>query len=223
INKTFYRLPKLETAKRWREEAFDDFEFTIKAWQALTHTTDSPTWKKNKKYLTEDQKKNFGYLRPNKEVFDAWNETKNIAEALDAKLVIVQTPASFECTEENKENMREFFQEIDTGDIRIAWEPRGNWYENEGEIRKICSEFDLIHIVDIMRKRPLSKNDTAYVRLHGLNENLYDYDYNYSQQELMMLAGRLKGLDREFEKVYCMFNNFEMFENASSLIDILRK
>ncbi len=223
INRTFYSLPKLETAKRWSEEAYEDFEFTMKAWQALTHTTDSPTWSKNKEYLTEDQKKNFGYLRPNEEVFDAWYETKKIAEALEAKVVVLQTPPSFECIEENKENMREFFQEIDKGELNIAWEPRGDWTENEDEIRKICSEFDLIHSVDIMRKRPVSKNDIVYVRSHGLNEDLYDYDYNYSQEELMKLAGRLKGLDRDFEKVYCMFNNFEMFENAKSLIEILKE
>ena len=223
INKTFYSLPKLETVKRWRGESFDDFEFTIKAWQALTHTTDSPTWSKNKKYLTEDQKKNFGYLRPNEEVFYAWYETKKIAEALDAKVVVLQTPTSFECTEENKENMCEFFQEIDRGELDIAWEPRGDWIENEDEIRKICSEFDLIHIVDIMRKRPFSENSTAYVRLNGLNDNEYDYDYNYSKYELLKLAGKLNGLDREFERVYCMFNNFEMFENARTLIDILKE
>ncbi|MFW5903924.1 MAG: DUF72 domain-containing protein [Candidatus Saliniplasma sp.] len=223
LNKTFFKLPMVKTAERWREEVYDDFEFTMKAWQALTHTTDSPSWSKNKEYLTADQRKNFGYLRPNEEVLNAWKETKKIAEALEAKVVVIQTPPSFECTEENKENMFEFFENIDKGELEIAWDPRGEWTDNEDEISKICNEFGLIHIVDIMRKRPVSEHDISYVRLHGLNENIYDYDYNYSKQELMKLAGRLKGLDREFETVYCMFNNFEMFENANSLIKILEK
>jgi uncharacterized protein YecE (DUF72 family) len=33
IQKTFYQLPLVETAQRWREQAPDCFEFTLKAWQ----------------------------------------------------------------------------------------------------------------------------------------------------------------------------------------------
>ncbi len=60
INRTFYKLPKVKTTERWRREAFEDFEFSMKAWQALTHPTDSPTWRNKKENLTEKQKKSFG-------------------------------------------------------------------------------------------------------------------------------------------------------------------
>ncbi|MFO7793057.1 MAG: DUF72 domain-containing protein [Candidatus Saliniplasma sp.] len=223
INKTFYKLPMIRTAERWRKEACDDFDFIMKAWQALTHPTNSPTWGDRKDALTGEQRRAFGYLKPNKEVFDAWKETKKVAEALEAEVLVIQTPPSFGCTEKNKENMYEFFSQVDRGELEIAWEPRGDWTDNEEDIGEICNEFNLIHIVDIIRKRPVSKHDITYIRLHGLNKNEYDYDYNYSTHELLKLAGRLRGLDREYDKVYCMFNNYEMFENAKRLIEILKR
>lgn len=40
INSTFYRLPRLSTAQKWRSEADavnKSFEFTVKAYQGITH------------------------------------------------------------------------------------------------------------------------------------------------------------------------------------------
>jgi len=36
IQNTFYKLPWLETAVKWREQAPVDFEYTMKAWQGIT-------------------------------------------------------------------------------------------------------------------------------------------------------------------------------------------
>lgn len=37
IQNTFYRLPRLATAEKWRRAAPPSFEFTMKAWQLITH------------------------------------------------------------------------------------------------------------------------------------------------------------------------------------------
>lgn len=221
INRTFYKLPMVKTAERWRREAFDDFEFTMKAWQALTHPTKSPTWRNKKGKLSESQKENFGYFRPNVEVFKAWNDTKKIAEALETKVCVLQTSAGFDCSEKNQKNMREFLTSIDRDDIELAWEPRGDWKENLGSIKEICTDFNLIHIVDLMRRDPVSDHEVAYVRLHGLNEDEYNYDYDYSEEELEDLAKKLRKLSKNHERVYCMFNNYEMFDNAQKLKEML--
>ncbi len=221
INRTFYKLPMVKTAERWRREAFEDFEFTIKAWQAITHSTDSPTWRNKKDKLSEEQKKKFGYLRPNKEVINAWKKTKKRAEALDANVCVIQTSAGFDCSRKNKKNMREFFTSIDRGNIEIAWEPRGNWKENPDHIREMCEDLDLTHIVDIMRREPISTQDIVYTRLHGLNEKEYDYNYDYSEEEINELAKKLENLAKKHERVYCMFNNYEMYNNAFELMEML--
>ena len=49
---------------------------------------------------------------PTEEVFAAWERTGQIAEALEAKIVVFQCPASFRPTEENKANKRAFFRSI---------------------------------------------------------------------------------------------------------------
>lgn len=35
VQQTFYKMPRLETAQRWRQTAPADFEFTLKAWHVL--------------------------------------------------------------------------------------------------------------------------------------------------------------------------------------------
>jgi uncharacterized protein YecE (DUF72 family) len=37
IQETFYRPPSIDGAAKWREEAPQDFEFSLKAWQVITH------------------------------------------------------------------------------------------------------------------------------------------------------------------------------------------
>ena len=221
LNKTFYKLPMVKTARKWRRNAFDDFEFVMKAWQALTHPTSSPTWRNKKDKLSKEQKEKFGYLQPNNKVIEAWNDTKAVAEAMDAEVVVIQTPGSFECSKENEYNMYEFFGKIDRGNLEIGWEPRGDWKRNENRVKEICDDLNLIHIVDIMRRDPVSDYSIAYTRIHGLNEDEYNYNYDYSEKEMEELGRKLKELDKSNDKVYCMFNNYEMFENAEYLIDSL--
>ncbi|MFW6196191.1 MAG: DUF72 domain-containing protein [Thermoplasmatota archaeon] len=223
LNRTFYKLPMVKTAKKWMKNAYDDFEFTLKAWQAMTHPTSSPTWRNKKDDLSESQKENFGYLRPNDEIIEAWRNTKKIAKALETEVCVIQTPGSFECTEENQENMKQLFSRIEYDDFTIAWEPRGNWKDNQDKVKEICDDLGLIHVVDIMRREPVSNDDTAYIRLHGLNEDEYDYNYDYSDEELKTLANKLEKLSNSHEKVYCMFNNYEMYENADTLRNNLNR
>lgn len=221
VQQTFYKLPMVKTAERWREMAPKGFEFTAKAWQALTHPTSSPTWRRARVKLTERQKRNYGMLRPTRENLEAWERTKEIAEALEARVCVVQCPARFRCTPKNAENMRKFFDKVDRGKLAIAWEPRGDWKQNPEEVKKLCDELDLIHVVDLMRHGPVSEHPIAYVRLHGLNPREYDYRYNYSKGELEELAKKLRALARKHREVYCMFNNDDMFSNAHQLMEIM--
>lgn len=48
VQSTFYDFVKVETLKKWRAEAPKDFEFVIKAFQFITHSATSPTYKRAK-------------------------------------------------------------------------------------------------------------------------------------------------------------------------------
>ena len=223
INRTFYKLPMVKTAERWRQEVSEGFEFTLKAWQAVTHPTDSMTWRKRKEKLTKKQRENFGNFGSSRQVIDAWEQTKARAEALDAKVCVFQTPASFSRSKKNEGNVRRFFESIDRDGISPAWEPRGDWNQRPEKIESICRDLRLIHVVDLMRREPRSDHPIAYIRLHGLNKRETDYRYDYSDEELLQLAEKLQALARQHETVYCMFNNDNMFANARALGNILGK
>ncbi len=117
--------------------------------------------------------------------------------------------------------MRALLNKIERNGLELAWEPRGNWKENTARIKEICEDLNLIHIVDIMRRNPVSDHKIAYIRLHGLNPDEYEYDYDYSRDELKELADKLRKLADNHKQVYCMFNNYEMFSNAKELKSIL--
>jgi uncharacterized protein YecE (DUF72 family) len=221
VQQTFYKLPLPQTAQRWRGEVPSEFEFTCKAFQAITHPPTSPTWKRSGIEVTEETKGRYGLLRPTKENFEAWKRTREICEALRATVCVIQCPPTFNFTQENVKNMRKFFSEIDRGRLLLAWEPRGDWKDHPEEIKKLCRELELIHVVDPMRREPLSEHPVCYLRLHGLNPREYDYDYKYTEAELRELARRLGGLEKEHEVVYCMFNNYAMYENAKQLAKLL--
>ncbi|MFB6266835.1 MAG: DUF72 domain-containing protein [Halodesulfurarchaeum sp.] len=221
LNRTFYSLPMVKTAERWRREAVEGFEFTVKAWQAMTHSWGSPTWNDNRDEIPDEWTDDVGYLQPTEAVRHGWEETRKRAEALAASIVVLQTPPGFDATEAHAADMRELLGTIDRGDLELAWEPRGTWHDNHDWVGELCDDLDLIHVVDIFRDEPVSDHEIAYVRLHGRNEDRYDYDYDYDEAEIDELAGRLRALDSDHADVYCLFNNYEMHSNATALLDRL--
>ncbi len=218
---TFYRLPMPKTAQRWREEVPTDFEFTCKAFQAITHPPSSPTWKRSGIKVEGAQKERYGLLKPTPENFEAWEKTRQICEILGARICVIQCPPKFSCTKENIRNMRKFFEKIDRGKLTIAWEPRGDWNEHPEQIRGLCDELELVHVVDPMRRDPLSEHPIIYFRLHGLKTREYDYNYKYSEDELRTLGRKLKEFEGRYKEVYCMFNNYNMYQDAEKLTKML--
>jgi len=117
IQQTFYKLPQLSTAKKWQEAAPQDFEFTMKAWQLITHEPSSPTYSRLGRVIDPSENEHYGGFRCTKEVLEAWECTAMVAYELGATHVVFQCPASFKPTEDNIENMRKFFSRIDRGSL----------------------------------------------------------------------------------------------------------
>ncbi len=195
IQKTFYTPIKEETARKWRDSVPEDFEFTLKAPQTITHPPSSPTYRRYRGPLG-----NFGFFKNNREVMSSWEQFKKIGKILNAKIVIFQSPARFKENEENIKNIYDFFLSIDR-DFIFGWEPRGVW---KGEtIEKICKDLNLIHVVDPFKNDKLW-GGFAYYRLHGIK----GYKYKFTEQDLSILAKKVNDGD------YVMFNNTNMWEDA---------
>ena len=197
VQQTFYDPPAPLTLERWRAQAPPDFEFTMKAWQVITHVGTSRTYRRLKSPFSERQKSEAGGFRVNATVLDAWSTTVACAKRLRATAILFQCPASFRATEENASAMRRFFETIGRPDsTRFLWEPRGPWPDDL--ISTLCRDLGLVHAVDPF-VRPSLTPELIYWRLHG-NGSHYAA---YTDAELAQLHAWLEGSG----EAYVMFNN----------------
>jgi uncharacterized protein YecE (DUF72 family) len=205
VQHTFYQPPQVATLAKWRAEAPPAFEFTIKAWQLITHTARSPTYKRLKRELTEEERDEAGSFRASDIVREAWKVTRACARALDAQTILFQCPASFRPTDGNIANLRRFCTALkpEREGLHLCWEPRGDWPREL--IRSLCTELDLWHTVDPFAARTVTP-ERCYFRLHGRG----GWRYQYEDDELAELLALLPPNGQ----AYVFFNNIKMIEDA---------
>jgi uncharacterized protein YecE (DUF72 family) len=203
VQHTFYQPPQVSTLRKWRDEAPARFEFTLKAWQLVTHNSSSPTYRRLKRKLSDEEKEGAGSFRPTAVVADAWALTRECAAALKARAVLFQCPASFRPTAENVENMRNFFAGAERGRTAFCWEPRGGWPRDT--VKELCEELDLWHVVDPFAERTVTPR-RCYFRLHGRRGWRYKYEDGELEELRSMLPKRVAS--------YVFFNNVEMRDDA---------
>jgi uncharacterized protein YecE (DUF72 family) len=206
VQQTFYDPPQLKTAEKWRADAPTDFEFTVKAWQLITHTANSPTYRRLRKALSGSEQPLVGNFQVTKPVLHAWETTAEIARALRVRVILFQCPASFTPTDENLANMRKFFSTVKREDFLVAWEPRGKW--EDSTIQSLCKALDLIHCVDPFVRQPVTTG-VHYFRLHGIG----GYRYQFTDENLRWL----RTLCRKGKATYFLLNNLSMFDDALRL------
>src|SRR5579884_1684782 len=72
VQQTFYQVPARALLQRWREQLPPPFEFTLKAWQLITHDATSPTYRRLREPLSRKALRQCGSFRPTDEVHGAW-------------------------------------------------------------------------------------------------------------------------------------------------------
>ena len=213
VQHTFYEPPAIKTLEGWRNEAPEGFEFTLKAWQLITHLASSPTYKRMKRVLNEEEAGGAGSFRDSAIVREAWEVTRKCAAALGARTVLFQCPASFKPTEENIENMRMFFGAVERDGLNFCWEPRGAAWDPE-TVHELCDELTLWHAVDPFATTTVT-SDRCYFRLHGRTGWRYTYESD-ELEDLLELLG-------DATDAYVFFNNIRMKEDAVRLRTIAAK
>ncbi|HUI67533.1 MAG TPA: DUF72 domain-containing protein, partial [Nitrospirota bacterium] len=81
IQQTFYQPPQFSLAQKWRREAPGGFEYTMKAWQLITHEPNSPIYRRLKAKIPKAEQRHYGSFKPTEEVHVAWETTREIADA----------------------------------------------------------------------------------------------------------------------------------------------
>src|SRR3954447_20055894 len=192
--------------RRWRALAPADFEFTIKAWQLVTHDASSPTYRRLRSPLTDPDRGAVGGVRTSPIVLRAWERTLQCAAILRATAILLQCPASFRPTDDNFDRLRSFFGVVEQpSDIRILWEPRGAWPADV--VATLCRELELVHVVDPFVSTTVTPEQT-YFRLHGIA----GARHVYLDAELSQLAEMLPAAPSY--PPYVLFNNLPRVEDA---------
>jgi len=202
INSSYYKHHRISTYENWRRETPDKFEFTMKC----------------HKYVSQRPK-----LVPTNEVLESFQESVEEAGACKAKAILIQTPSSLRATEDVLEAADSFFAKIDTEGIPVAWETRGESWEDDksrARLAQLLQKYNVTHVTDPFKNDSVFVREMAYFRLHGLPG--YNLKYTYTNGELIGLNGKIKPLEKKVKTVYVFFNNYAMYRDAERFISLLK-
>jgi len=191
LNSTFYQYPRTSTVAGWREKAPPEFEFTVKAHQDISH-----------KFRFET-----------KPSLQAFTQMRQICETLKARILLIQTPASFR--PDRIDDAKKFFSKVQLDNFVVAWETRGPAWEEPETRRKLAEvlgELGVPHVTDPLKTLPVYTGNVAYFRLHGLGKQLYYYQF--TDDELKQLHRLVEPFEAEGKEVYVLFNNLAMFDDG---------
>jgi uncharacterized protein YecE (DUF72 family) len=209
VQQTFYEPPSEAVMRRWLVATPPGFEFTLKAWQLITHDAKSPTYRRLKRPLDARERADCGGFRDRPIVRAALERTLDCVKLLGASTLLFQCPASFRPEPESVERLRHFFTHVAKPQcppgLRLAWEPRGRaWTEHARLAIELCQELELVYVVDPFVDAPCATAGPAYLRLHGVT----GARHVYTDDELRRLV------DITPPDAYVLFNNIPRVSDA---------
>ena len=113
LQDTLRRLPRLADARRLRAQAPEPFEFTIRAPAAITRPGPRRARRGSE----------VGAFRDEPGVRRVWKTVLELAQALDCRVILFQTPSTFSPSEDNVASLTRFFEWAHRGRLRLGWEP----------------------------------------------------------------------------------------------------
>lgn len=195
INMTFYRFPKAETLKGWKDKVPDDFKFTLKANRQITHLKKIRGVKSDVRYFCI------------------------LADSLGEKLgcILFQLPPSLRL---DIDLLEEFLQSLSSNTKNVIEFRHESWYREE--VYTLLRDYKTIFCAVSSTKVPKSviqTDETCYFRFHGLTGG---YRYSYTDEELESWAEAIKTTGAS--ECYIYFNNdyhAHAVRNCKSLSQIL--
>jgi uncharacterized protein YecE (DUF72 family) len=201
VNSSFYKLPQLKQAEKWRASVPESFEFTVRANRKLTHEN---------------------HLEPTEENFREFRKNYEICRALEARILHFQFPPSFAATREVIQNWTEFFKSLNKiRDLNIAFEIRNSETAKSSYVTSFLSEFDIIPCSDISRvERPetSSRSRIMYSRVFGLGVQT---KWSFATEELVALKQKVEKVPAA--KRYVTFHNMTMYEDGARMKNIINE
>jgi len=191
VNSTFYNYPQKKMIESWRKRVPNNFEFSVKCHQDLTH--------KHK-------------MEPIEESHECMSRMVEICELLKANILHIQTPASFELSEAKVERIGDFFSSADLGNVRLAWEIRSDGAVLSDKLLRLMQDFNVVHCVDLSKELPAYNSDVVYTRLFGKGVNNV---YQFTDDEFAEIDER--AMDTGARRSYYNIHGVRMYKDAARL------
>jgi uncharacterized protein YecE (DUF72 family) len=175
------RCPRPSVLKRWRAEVPKEFVFSVRLGRAVGAFES-----------TAEEAIEFGLAA---------------AAALDAKWLLLQTPATLGPAQRNRDRLKVLFERLVASGRHVAWDARGVW--DEAEVLPIISEVDVQWARDASRY-PMVEEPLAYARIPALGS---------AARVGLGLAERAAENLRGFEEIYVVIEG----EGAGRAAQIIRE
>ncbi|UCG36792.1 MAG: DUF72 domain-containing protein [Candidatus Bathyarchaeota archaeon] len=164
VNYTFYKYPDNRTVERWRWMVPDNFVFTVRCHQDLTHKIG---------------------LGPTDEAYVVFSRMLEVCRILDAPFLHLLTPNDQVLDIAKIKDARDFLSTISLKNIQLAWEVRSPVTQ---PLVNLMKDYDIVHSVDLSREEPANQTDTIYTRLFGKGKHNI---YQFSDEELVEIDRRI--------------------------------
>ena len=173
INYTFYEYPNVRLVEGWRKTVPNDFTFSVRCHQDLTHKIG---------------------LKPVDEAYQVLGQMVTYCRILGSPFLVLETPVSYVMDKISISAAKDFFSSANLNGVRLVWEIRAPITE---QALGLMRDFNIIYCVDISRSKPTEWSDVGYTRLFGkgkhniyqfTDEELHEIDKNASESKAKIVA-----------------------------------
>ncbi len=164
VNYTFYKYPSCRMVERWRQNTPENFTFTMRCHQDLTHRVG---------------------LKPVSNAYIVFDRMMEIHRTLNASFLHLLSPPSYVFDDSRIQDAKDFFSTVNSKRIQLAWEVRS---QMTSKLASLMRDFEIVSSVDLSTEEPVWKSDVIYTRLFGKGKHNV---YQFTDEELVKIDQKI--------------------------------
>jgi uncharacterized protein YecE (DUF72 family) len=155
IADTRHSLPKVQTAKRWRDEAPGRVVFSLQLPKYLFETPPPGA-------PLAGEPGSYGGFKPTTENRQLFENALRVADALRSEVLVLATGPALTPSKRHRDALGEFLDGVSREGRTLVWQPAGPWEPHQAELT--AETLDMVLAVDPLRDPP-PPGALAYFRL----------------------------------------------------------